>query len=195
MAMDRRRFLTVCLTMASAGLFGAGVPEAEPRPSRAHVYLLRGIFGLSTGMDVLAERLSRQGIRATVHGYGDAGTLAVQAARAYKDGSERPIILIGHSRGGSAALDMAEDLGRAGVPVALVIPIDPVGTTTVPSNVRRAVNFYVSDGMGSAVSKGANFRGQIANLDFKGQPDGGHMAIQSSDRIHRQIVGYVRAAL
>ena len=195
--MDRRRFFTASLAVASLGISGLRVSEAAPNPtrSRAHVYLLRGLLGVSHGMDVLAEKLTRRGIKATVHGHSAAGSLAVQAAAAYKNGTERPIIVIGHSLGGSAALSMAEELGRASVPVALVVPIDPVGSTVAPPNVRRVVNLYISDGMGSPVTKSAKSRSQVQNLDFKGRPEGGHMDIQASDRVHRQIIGYVLAAI
>jgi alpha-beta hydrolase superfamily lysophospholipase len=195
--MDRRQFFTASLAVASLKLAGLAGAEAAPSParSRAHVYLLRGLMGVSQGMDVLAAKLRQRGIRATVHAHGDASSLAAQAAAAYKNGTERPIILIGHSLGGSAILAMASELGRDRIPVALVVPIDPYGSTEVPSNVRRVVNFYISDGMGSAVSKSAKSRSQITNIDFKGDPDGGHMAIQRSDRVHRRIISYVLAAI
>lgn len=199
--MDRRRFVTASLA-ATAGLavlsgFDAAGARARVRAggSRAHVYLLRGIFGVSTGLDVLAAKLRQRGINATVHGHGEAGALAAQAASAYKNGKERTIILIGHSLGGAAVLAMAAELGRAGVPVALIIPIDPVGATSVSSNVRRVINLYVSEGMGAAVTASTGFHGSIRNLDFKGRPDGSHMALQASERIHRQIIGYVLSAL
>ena len=201
--MDRRQFLTASLAAASTGLAvlssldaaGAAQRRARAGRSRAHVYLLRGILGVSTGLDVLAEKLRRRGITATVHGNGEATTLAAQAASNYKNGRERTIILIGHSLGGAAVLSMAAELGRAGVPVALVVPIDPVGATSVSPNVRRVVNLYVSDGMGAAVAANPGFRGSLRNLDLKGRSDGSHMAIQASERVHKQIIGYVLSAL
>jgi hypothetical protein len=42
---------------------------------------------------------------------------------------------------------MAEQMGRAGVPVALLIVIDAPSTTPAPSNVHRIVNLYVSNGV------------------------------------------------
>jgi pimeloyl-ACP methyl ester carboxylesterase len=198
--MDRRRFVITSVAAMSVGFstrLGLGAeaaPREAPRPrSRAHVYLLRGLFGVSQGMDQLADKLRRRGIRATVHGHGEASALAAQAASNYKNGSERTIILVGHSLGGGAALAMATELNRASVPVALVVPIDPVGAIAAPPNVRRVINFYVSDGMGSAIARTAGFRGHLRNLDFKGRADGGHMAIQRSERVHQQIIGYVLA--
>ena len=55
-------------------------------------------------------------------------------------------MIVGHSLGGSAAADMAAELGRAGIPVQLVVTLDPVGGSQVPSNVRRSVNFLPTGG-------------------------------------------------
>ena len=199
--MNRRQFAANSLSMAVCGvatLLGPGASEAATKArsrGRAHVYLLRGFMNLSRGLDVLAEKLRRRGIHATVHGHGEAGALAEEAARNYKSGREGRIILIGHSMGGTAVLAMAEQLGRAGVPVALVVPIDPTSTIPVSSNVRRVVNLYISNGMGTAVDRGTKFHGQLQNVDFKDRPDMGHLAIQKSDKVHQQVIGYVLAAI
>jgi pimeloyl-ACP methyl ester carboxylesterase len=194
--MNRRQFGAVSLSVAIGGVVSPlrpGRAEAGAR-SGTHVYLLRGFMGLSAGLDVLAEKLRRQGINATVHSFTAASALAASAAGEYKSGRVGRIVLIGHSMGGSAVLSMADQLGQAGVPVALLIPIDPTGTTPVSSNVRRVVNLYISNGMGTPVLRGEKFRGQLQNLEFKGRPDLGHMAIQSSDKVHQQVIGYVLAA-
>ena len=195
--MNRRQFAANSLSIAACGiatLLGPGSGEAVTR-SRAHVYLLRGLLGLSQGLDVLAEKLKRRGINATVHGYGEASALAAEAARNYKSGREERIVLIGHSLGGSAVLAMAEQLGGAGVQVALVVTIDPTSATPASANVRRAINLYISSGMGVAIARGPNFRGQLQNLDFKNLPEMGHMSIQTSDKVHQQVISYVLAAI
>ncbi len=102
--------------------FGADPGAAQPQP-RAHVYLLRGLLNIfSLGMDTLAEELKRRGVDATVDNYSEWQTLADRAAADYKAGKEAPIILIGHSLGADAVMEMAAYLGRKGVPVALVVP-------------------------------------------------------------------------
>ena len=67
-------------------------------------------------------------------------TLAQQAIAQYKSGQLRTIMIVGHSLGGAAASAMAAELGQAGVPVQLVVMLDPVGGSEVSSNVRRSVN-------------------------------------------------------
>ena len=61
------------------------------------------------------------------------------------------IIIYGHSWGASQAVTLARDLGRLGIPVSLTIQVDSVHKpghedTVIPSNVRKAVNFYQTRG-------------------------------------------------
>jgi pimeloyl-ACP methyl ester carboxylesterase len=62
------------------------------------------------------------------------------------------IVLFGHSWGGSAAVLLARDLGREGVPVALTVQVDSVAKLwqsdeVIPGNVAAAVNFYQPHGI------------------------------------------------
>lgn len=68
------------------------------------------------------------------------------------------IILYGHSWGGSAAIALARELGKDGIPVLLTIQIDSInklGQTDflVPANVENAVNFYQTHGLLHGVSE------------------------------------------
>jgi hypothetical protein len=130
-----------------------------------------------------------------LHQLGESSALAEEAARNYKNGHERQIVLIGHSSGGTAILTMAEELGRAGVPVALAISIDAPRLTKVSSNVRRVINLYLSNGVGVAVERGPKFHGELKNVDLKNDAEMGHFSIQSSDKIHKQLIGYVLGAI
>ena len=56
-------------------------------------------------------------------------------------------MIFGHSRGAAESLKLARDLKKEGVAVDLVLTIDPVLIDpvlgqAVPSNVRKATNFY-----------------------------------------------------
>lgn len=62
------------------------------------------------------------------------------------------IILFGHSWGASAAVLLARDLRREGVPVLLTVQVDSVAKAwqndaVIPDNVAEAVNFYQPHGM------------------------------------------------
>ncbi len=99
--------------------------------SRAHVYLFRGLADVySLGMNTLAGELNARGVNATAHSHTDWKSIADKVAAAYEAGREGPIILIGHSLGADAVMEMADYLGDKGVPVALVVPFD--GDAIVP---------------------------------------------------------------
>ncbi|MBV8050072.1 MAG: hypothetical protein JOZ80_02715 [Acidobacteriaceae bacterium] len=62
------------------------------------------------------------------------------------------IIIYGHSWGASATVTLARALGERGIPVLLTIQIDSVrkpgqDDSTIPPNVRNAINFYESEGL------------------------------------------------
>ena len=186
--MKSFRRLTLC---ALAVLLGVAWTDAAH--AGAHVYLLRGIFNVSVGLDALAGKLARQGIAATVYGHDEESAVATLAAQQYQSGAARPIILVGHSLGAGAAVTVARQLERSGIPVALLVLLDPVASQAVPANVGRAVNLYVSGGQGTQVGAAQGFRGSLNNLDYR-SAGMDHMSIQAADPIHRQIIGYVRAA-
>jgi pimeloyl-ACP methyl ester carboxylesterase len=106
----------------------------------SHLYVLLGLGNNSPGLSAFGSRIGRRGIPTSVHNHGEGPALAQQAIEAYKSGRLRTIMIVGHSLGGAAAAAMAVELGQAGVPVQLVVMLDPVGGSEVSSNVRRAVN-------------------------------------------------------
>jgi pimeloyl-ACP methyl ester carboxylesterase len=62
------------------------------------------------------------------------------------------IILFGHSWGAAAAVLLARDLRRAGIPVLLTVQVDSVAKvwqndSVIPDNVATAVNFYQPHGI------------------------------------------------
>jgi pimeloyl-ACP methyl ester carboxylesterase len=112
----------------------------------SHLYVLLGLGNNSPGLSEFGSRIGQRGIPTTVRNYGDWPALAQEAILQYNSGRLRSIMIVGHSLGGSAAVDMAAELGRAGVPVQLVVTLDPVGGSQVSSNVRRSVNFRPTGG-------------------------------------------------
>jgi dienelactone hydrolase len=146
---------------------------------------------MSPGLDELGEKFRRYGVPTTVANHSRWSALATEAIAQYKRGQLRTIMIIGHSMGGGAALDMAAELGQAGVPVEFVASIDPVGTLTVPANVHRTVNFYVEGGLGAPVEGAGKRRGTIQNLGER-NPAIGHISIIAAHE--HQLIGYVLTA-
>jgi hypothetical protein len=193
--MRRLGLLTAAFALAVgiAAAFGATPGAAQPQP-RAHVYLLRGLFNVfSLGMDSLTEELKRRGVDATVHGYGEWQTLADRAAADYRAGKEAPIILIGHSLGADAVMEMAAYLGRKGVPVAMVVPFDGTKSFAASDNVGRVLNLTQRDY--AYMRGGPGFHGSLANVDVSSDSSIDHINIDKSPRLHARVVAEVLAVV
>lgn len=189
---EMRRFAVISVLAAlMVTALGSSPSSAQ---SRAHVYLLRGLMNIfSLGMDTLADKLQRHGVYATVHNHSEWQSLANQAAAAYRAGTEGPIILIGHSLGADAVMEMAAYLGTKGIPVALVVPFDGTEFYTASSNVGRVFNLTHA-GYGY-IGRGAGFHGSIANVDVTSDKSVDHLNIDKSARLHARVISEVLAVI
>jgi len=147
----------------------------------------------SLGMDTLAEELSRRGVYATVHNHTEWQSLADQAAANYRAGKEGPIILIGHSLGADAVMEMAAYLGRKGIPVALVVPFDGTQSFAASENVGRVVNLTQREY--AYMRRGPGFHGSLANVDVSSDPNIDHINIDKSPRLHARVISEVLAVV
>jgi pimeloyl-ACP methyl ester carboxylesterase len=187
-----RRFRPVAIAMLATAIlialgFGTGI--AKPRP---HVYLFRGLADVfSTGMDTLADELNKRGVYATSHSHTDWKAIADKAAADYKAKKEGPIILIGHSLGADAAMEMADYLGDKGVPVALVVPFDGTQSFQAPGNVARVINFTQRDY--AYMRPGPGFRGSLNNVDLSSDHAIDHLNIDKSPELHARVLSEVVA--
>jgi alpha-beta hydrolase superfamily lysophospholipase len=162
---------------------------AQPR---AHVYLFRGLADVySLGMNTLADELNARGVDASAHSHTDWKPIADKAAANYKAGKEAPIILIGHSLGADAVMEMADYLGDKGVPVALVVPFDGTQSFPVPGNVGRVINFTQRDY--AYMRPGAGFRGSLSNVDLSADHSIDHVTIDKSPQLHARVISEVLA--
>ncbi len=138
--MSRWRCFAAIGLLSFAMVLGLGSRPGMAQ-SRAHVYLFRGLGDIfSLGMDTLADELNKRGVDATSHSHNDWKSIADKAAADYKAGKEGPIILIGHSLGADAVMEMADYLGDKSVPVALVVPFDATQSFPASANVARVLN-------------------------------------------------------
>jgi hypothetical protein len=203
--MSRMRFLTICLTLTAFASvifpslsYGepATLESRKPKSNGAHVYLFRGILNVfSLGMDDLGEKLRKRGINNSVHSHLMWKILADDAIKEFKNGKIRSILIMGHSIGANAAVDMANWIGDAGVPVKLVVTLDPVLKSTVSnSNVRWVVNLYFPGGIGSVVAQPKGHRGVVDNVNLSNVPTD-HMTLDKSSLIHERAIGYTLKAV
>jgi hypothetical protein len=180
------------LLTVSASLQANGQSARSSTTNGTQVYLLRGLANLSPGFDGLAEMIRKHGIFVAVHNHLAGSTLISDIERNYRRGRRR-IVLIGHSLGASAVVDMAEQLGEDGLPVSLLVTVDPVTRLSMPKNVQRQLNLYASDGIGTSATRSGGAKGALVNRDFKGRSEIGHFSITTSPRVQREILRSVLA--
>jgi len=169
-----RRF--VVLFIAALSLAGARPPAAfgaTPEPVLGTVYVFRPIGGkfATPEMDNLADKIRARGLEAEVFNYVDWIRPANAAIARYKSEVwKSAIILVGHSAGGDSTIRFALWLKRAGVPVNLIVTLDPTRIAgRVPANVERFVNIYSSLNTlgGGDPQPAGDFHGHFASIDLK----------------------------
>ena len=179
---------------------GSGPPSTRPlsppaTPSEvgpARVYLLRGLMNVfSLGMDDLAQKLQHEGIPASVRNHIEEAQIVEEIASRYRAGDRRPIILIGHSLGADAVMMMSEQLGRLGVPVALVVLFDGTQPMAVSENVARVMNITQH----VAITPGPGFHGELETIDESGDASVTHTTIDKSARLQAAVIDKIRMVL
>lgn len=193
-----QRFVTLLrsagLLATALSIFVAMSGAAVAAPERgAKVYLLRGFLNVfSLGLDELSAKIEKRGIRSEVYNHTSWSRLAGEIAAEYKSGQTRPIVLIGHSAGGTAVVSLVEALGQAGVPVALAVTLDISSMPINGGRVGTFLNLYASTG---ALTAGRGFHGRLVNQDMGKDPLVGHFTIDKVDAVHALILRYVSSAV
>jgi hypothetical protein len=182
--------VTAAVISAGSCFNAVGKEAAGPRASATHIYLMRGFLNVfSTGMDTLAAELRRAGISAIVDSYADWHGAAHAIAANYKAGQRGPIVLVGHSFGADAVMDMGTDLGQEGVPVALIVAFDGTYAHAASANVARVLNLYKS--ADAIVTRGPGFHGELTNYRV-GDANVTHVNIDEVPRLHAMVINKIR---
>ncbi len=169
-------------------------------PSLAHaagqkVFLIRGFANVfSPGIDQLAAELQQRGVSVETSNHLSWGTTASEAIEGCRSGKISSIVLVGHSLGGAAVVDVAKRLQEAGMRVALMVTLDPVSAGQAPGNVRRLENYYLSTGIGSSIKTDNGFHGQLQNVDVSKRPGVDHVAMTTMPDIHRRVIADIAAS-
>ncbi|MCS0496602.1 alpha/beta hydrolase [Ancylobacter sp. MQZ15Z-1] len=163
--------------------------QTLPTRAQTHVYLLRGLFGVfSTGMDSLAKELVSRGYVCEVYGWDEAEKVIAQIDSRHDAGHTGPVVVIGHSLGANAVIQVATAVDAQAIPVALGVTFDATEPAPVPDNVEVFVNFWAKDGFGRPVVAVPGYPGQLENYDLSGVPGIDHTSIDSMDQFHQYII-------
>ncbi|MFZ3357919.1 MAG: LysM domain-containing protein [Xanthobacteraceae bacterium] len=189
----------VCFASAGEAATPLDPPSAAGKVTvngRGRAYLFRGLIGMiDWGMDQLAQRIDNGGVAANINGYSTWRAVASQAISDYRREPE-PITVIGHSIGGDSAVQFAEALGAAHIPVSLLITYDPTRmAASVPANVERYINLYQSSNIlgGGDLTPGRGFHGNYASFNLKDRPEVVHINLDKFDRIQEQLAAKIKA--
>jgi hypothetical protein len=170
-------------------------PTARKYPqgqSPAQVYLLRGFLNIfSLGMDDLAAKLQADGISATVTNHADADLVASRIVTAYNGGSHGPVILIGHSLGADAVVEVADALARYNIPVTLLVLFDGTAPHQIPANVITAINYTKHFMIDPVVGT----HGVVSNVDLSSDASIDHLNIDTTPSLQSQTLSYVLQAI
>jgi len=173
----------------------AATANAAAKSPRGTIILMRGLANVfSLGLDDLNDQLHARGVtNSVVTSYADWSDIANHIVAAYhQNRNTTPIILMGHSFGADATLEIAGALAAKGVPVSLIVNFDAVTETEVPRNVAHVINFYESKDNGLALTPGAGFKGRLDNIDVvKVDPSIGHLNIEKSRHLHALAIAAV----
>ena len=175
--------------IATAGLTAGPAMSEE-------VYMIRGFLNVfSDGMNQMTRQLKSRGIRAkTISNGAWQGVAEDIIRRAKQKKVSYPIVIAGHSLGGVEATRFANALGKAGVPVALVIGLDP-GFPQPPAftkGARKVINYKIPSGKN--YRKGAGFRGTIKTVDVS-KYGTGHADIDENRKVQSLVIAQIRKAV
>ena len=162
---------------------------AEPMHGRAYVF--RGMINFfSTGMNDLAARMRLCGVDATAMHHSAWRSVANELQQ---NPPQEPLVFVGHSLGADAAIDLANTLGEAQIPVDAIVTFDPFSPCEIDDNTARVMNLYQLDGWGNPLAS-QGYSGVITNTDVTTLPASDevtHFNIDDNREVHRAVMRYL----
>jgi hypothetical protein len=156
------------------------------------VYLVRGWFGVfSLGMDSMAEQLRAKGLKAEAIGHLEWRSTVSKIIDERAAGETGRIVLVGHSQGANNVIDMARELQKRDISVDLLITLAPYLQDPVPSNVKRALNYYQSPGWGSPLTADDDFKGELTNFNVESDSGVLHINIDKDPKVQAAVIGAI----
>lgn len=183
---------TIMGTVLGTAIIGSAITVT---PAAAEeVYMIRGFLNVfSAGMNQMTSKLKRAGVRATAHSNGEWSKIADDIIRRNKRGKVSfPIVVAGHSLGGVELPQFANKLGKAGIPVKLVIGLDAGFANPQPfrKGAQSVIHYKIPNG--NSFRRGAGFNGSISNRIISGVD---HVGIDKSPKVQRLVIANIRKAV
>ena len=184
------------------GWFTTSIANPDPLRANAQVFLLRGTGTLfSPGFGEICTRLRRAGIWAEDLGPAGDGWVCRHLISEHRAGRlHGPIVLVGHSRGGRHVVEASRVLEKAGIGVDLLVCLDVALPPTVPGNVRRVVNLYMSRDRlypADSLQPAAGSMARIENVDLSSSealitgPGLNHLNLTASPAVQDFVVAHI----
>jgi len=192
-------FALALLAALPAGAQTTVAPKAKVDPV-THVYFIRGFLNVfSTGLDDMSAQLAKAGVRSVVHGHLSGSAVRAQLLADAKKAGKRPnpVVIVGHSFGANAALSVSSLLAADGIPVDLVITIDPTVNGPLTANVRRYVNYhFAGNNLGVPLTSPALGK-RITNIDMSKRKDiagagDDHWTVTANTALQKEILAAIR---
>ena len=195
--MLNTRKLSGMLVAVSTALGAKAAPNVA---SAEEVYFIRGFLNVfSAGMNQMTDQLRARGVNAKAISNGQWSGIARDIIARYKQGRvSLPIVIAGHSVGGQEAPQFADTLARGGVPVALVVGVDPGFGAPPPFSAGspRVVNYYIAgSARGKPYTSTAGFRGSINNINIRAFSNADHVEIDKDPAVQSRIVSLVMSVV
>lgn len=155
------------------------------------IYLFRGLANVfSLGIDTIGEKMVNRGLNAKVFNHSAWRGIAEDIVARSKSRRVRyPVIIMGHSLGGNATMQMSKYLGDNGVRVAYAVSFDPTITTFVGPNVGEVLNYYLPNSEHTnIVKKGAGFTGSLRNQNVSTVSGITHVTIEKYDLYQSNVI-------
>ena len=175
--------------MAGAVIFGGSVGQSHAE----EVYMIRGFMNVfSEGMNQMTQKLKARGIRARVISNGAWEGIAQDIIkRSKRKKVSYPIVIAGHSLGGVEAPSFANALGKAGIPVALVIGLDPGFRQPPPfrKGARRVINYKIDSG--KHYRRAGGFKGKITTVNVS-KYGVDHVGIDKHPKVQKLVISQIR---
>jgi hypothetical protein len=184
------------LTMSQTDASAESPARTAVTAAQVQVDVFRGLADIfSRGMDTLTDTLNRHGYAARVYSTNAWPSAARRIADNYTRGHKNIVVLIGHSLGADATIDIANQLDNANIPVELIVTFDGTKPHQVPKNVLHLVNFYQTNGIGKRITPGPRFHGELSNVDLTGERGITHLTIDKAGHLHAHVIDKIAAVV